>query len=284
MRFFALLLLVTLGMMNGARAQSAATDVATPAFEVATVRQSSSDQSGGIALNPSRFRARHLTLRAMIMFAYQINTDSQLSGGPPWMTTAFYDVTAKAEPTKVEEIAKLPMDQQVVQLRVMLQSLLADRFALKLSTHTEELPAYALVITKGGSKLKESEPAPADPANPPLAGSNGAPPAPTTPGPKPLLGYTGQNTVTATNASMDLLIGWLARQPEVAGRIVVDKTGLHGKYDFVLDGVPPIKSTEEWTGASVFTLIQEQLGLKLLAEKASAKVLVIEHAEPATVN
>ena len=286
MRTFAVILLATLSLTLGAQAQAASTESPRLAFEVATVKLAPSDGPGGIILTPANFRVRRFTLAFMIKFAYQINSDAQLTGGPSWINSTTYDVTAKADDAKIAELSNLPFNDQLTQMRQMLQTLLADRFALKLSSHVEDLPAFTLVVAKGGPKIAETEAPPPPPSTPPAADlMHAGPPPPPPPGSgKTSFGYTGQNTVTARNAGMDLLAGWLSHQPDVNGRIVVDKTGLRGKYDYVIQGVQPPKAAEEWTGASIFTLLQEQLGLRLQPDKVPTRVFTVEHAEQPSAN
>ncbi len=245
-------------------------------------------------LEPSNFTMKHFTLKALIRFAYQIGNNAQLAGGPAWMNTTYFDVTAKPEPAKIEELDTLPPAQRMQQIRLMLQSLLADRFALKTTMRTEQLPAYGLVVAKGGSKMQEVEAGAALPAKAPailpLATALAPPPPPPPSGAQASaggfmrFGYTDKNRITASNAPMSVVVSWLSGQPEIGGRLIVDETGLTGKYNFVLDGVPPSRPTEDWSGASVFTLMREQLGLTLRPEKAPTQVLVVEHAEPASAN
>jgi len=132
------------------------------------------------------------------------------------------------------------------------QSLLADRFKLKVHFETREQPAFALVVAKGGSKL-----------------------SPAKPGETTQLSASANET-TGTAVTLDQFVHSPLLRPE--GRIVIDQTGLTGAYDFTIkgeDGADP---------ASFFTLIQEQLGLKLVPTKAPTEVIVIDHIERPTEN
>jgi uncharacterized protein (TIGR03435 family) len=152
----------------------------------------------------------------------------------------------------------------------MEQSLLADRLKLKVHWETREMPVYQLVRAKGGPKLKETT----DPAH-----------ASTTMGP----------TVRAKAMPMHVLIDILEGASDVGGRVVIDKTGLAGLYDFSLKWAPMqtsaapggsdgIASTPAAEGPSLFTAIEEQLGLKLVATRGPVQVLVIDHIEQPSEN
>jgi uncharacterized protein (TIGR03435 family) len=196
------------------------------------------------------------------------------------------------------ELQKMPQEQRSQQIRLMVQALLADRFKLKATRQTKELPVYALVVAKGGVKMKE---APAPPPNP-----SGAPPPLPTPGSAPRPGMimmTGRGEVTGTAVPVASIANILSRQPETGGRVVIDKTGLTGNYDWSLkwtpesggpmgggpggpggpgggDSAPP----PDASGPSFFTAIQEQLGLKLESQKAPVEVVVIDHIEEPSAN
>jgi uncharacterized protein (TIGR03435 family) len=253
-----------------------------PSFEVATIKPSPSDTTGtNMMLAPARFKISHITIRELMKFAYNIRSDDQLTNGPAWIKTSYFDVTAKADQATVDELAKLPVERRVVALRLMTQSLLAERLKLQLHSITESLPVYELVVAKGGSKLTEISP-------PPVTTSS---PTPAAPAPKPLMiGYTGKNQLTANDIGIGMLAEWLGRQAEIGNRPVIDKTGLNGKYDFVLNGVAePRASSSPGPGAeegslSLFTILPEQLGLRLVPTKQPTEVLVIDTIEQPTEN
>jgi uncharacterized protein (TIGR03435 family) len=108
------------------------------------------------------------TIKEVIEFAYDIKSDNRLSGGPNWINSEKYDIEAKEEDSPVERLEKLPADQYIGPVRLMVQGLLADRFKLKVRCETKELPVYALVLAKNGPKLKQTavNPTAADGANP----------------------------------------------------------------------------------------------------------------------
>ena len=247
----------------------------TPAFEVATIRPNKDIQPGfRIDLLPSDFNANGGSVKDLVEFAYNVNSPEQIQGElPAWTSSRHFDIHAKASETEIARINKLPAMEQVSELRLMLQSLLADRFHLKVSFKTADLPVYALIVAKGGPKFSEVH---VDPLPPP-----GTPPRPGAHIPR--FGKTGANQYTATAWDMSSTADILSSFDEVAHRVVVDETGLKGHYDFVLNGVS-IGPSPGATTTSIFTALKEQLGLELVPRKAPVEVLVIDGVEPPSEN
>jgi uncharacterized protein (TIGR03435 family) len=159
-------------------AQSEATAGANPpSFEVASVKHHAGHE--GMTFldgpDPSRYTMTNATAKMLIEFAYDIK-DFQLSGGPSWIESDRFDVDAKVDDSTASQIRHLPHAQQEARKDLMLRSLLADRFNLKVTRETKELPAYAIVVAKGRSKLTEAPPPPlpgTSPGPPPLAPARG---------------------------------------------------------------------------------------------------------------
>jgi uncharacterized protein (TIGR03435 family) len=211
-------------------------------FEVASVKLA---PAGGMtAISPpgaAKFSAMNVSLDVLIGMAYGIDS-RRISGRPGWFDSQMYDVIAKPEG---------PGGLSYEQMRPMLQQLLADR--LKLAIHREKKPApgYALVVAKGGPKLKKS------------AGESDK-------------RYILPRGLLCNNATLELLAGMLAGP---AGRPVVDKTGIAGNYDIELRYAP--ESAGDTTLPSLFTALEEQAGLKLEAAKVEVEMVVIDHVERA---
>ena len=229
-------------------------------FEVATIKPSNPDVPGiGINFQEHQFSTHNTTLNFLIKFAYGLNA-RQIVGGPAWLDTERYDVVAKPEGE-----ASLTMRQ----LRPMVQRLLEDRFKLAYHREQRELPVYALVVGKNGSRLKTSQ---GDPNGLPDVQVKGA----------------RALTISATNSSMTALAAVL--QMSFVDRPVVDHTGLAGKYDFDLSFTPDQAlsasslSDDPNAPPGLFTAIQEQLGLKLEAVQAPAEALVVDHIERPSEN
>jgi uncharacterized protein (TIGR03435 family) len=215
----------------------------------------------------------------MIVQAYGVRP-YQISGGPSWLTSDFYDVEAKMEPSVADALKTLGPDQLKLARQQMLQALLADRFALKAHTETKDGPVYFLVVGKNGFRMQDAKPD----AALQLAGPDGG-------------GLTGvirleRGTGDGTKAiATSVNIPYLTRYfSQLLRRPVLDKTGLTGIYDFTLDFVPDAGQTPATTnaddntlppdpGASIFTAVQQQLGLKLDPGRGPVETLVIDHVE-----
>jgi len=211
----------------------------------------------------------NMTLKEMIALAWRV-MPFQISGGPAWLDTLHYDVIAKPE-------AK----PQQTQIPLMIQALLADRFQLLLHRGTKALPVYALVMArkdgKPGSGLTEPNPANCRQRDPPVL---------------PCIDMTlGPVGLTAANMPVRDLAPALSR---LLGRTVVDKTGLTQRFDMkaewtadeTLGQPPPGAATPaaSLATASIFTAFQEQLGLKLEAQRGMVEMLIIDRAEKPSEN
>ena len=238
---------------------------AAQSFEVASIKpNAANDHRVMIGLQPGgRFFATGINTRLLIGQAFNVR-DFQILSGPAWLATDRFDINAKAEGSG-EQI-------KPEQLRPMLASLLAERFQLKYHEETREMPVYTLVAAKGGPKLTKSEV---------QTGTN--------PGPRTRM-QMGRGLINAKGATMAMLANQLSNQ---VGRHVIDKTGIEGNYDIELHWTPepgqgfgsggPVPppppgavSGAGGDGPTLFTAVQEQLGLRLESAKGPVKVIVIE--------
>jgi uncharacterized protein (TIGR03435 family) len=280
--------------------QLQASDGSPLTFEVASVKKHPPEngQKEGITLGGTdvgRYRASNVTAKMLIARAYDVN-EFQIAGGPSWINSERWDIEAKVDASLAAELQKLSRQQQQAQQDLMLRSLLLDRFALKVTRGTKEGTVFALVVAKGGPKLKEVAPpdpqaAPAQPSAPILPGrSSGA-----APGQALIMMNGGSGLVTM--ASNAVPIADLANQLSMQfGQQILDRTGLKGTYEYKLqfaaqgdlglDGVPLSPSGErpESAAPSVFTALQEQLGLKLETTKGQIATITIDHIEEPTAN
>src|SRR5208337_1943145 len=280
---------VVFGLLNipQGRAQSPQkTGAPSPSFDVASIKPNRSGELNiSFGFQPGRFIANGTTVKQLIALAYNVR-DLQVSGGPSWIDSERYNIEAKEPDSVAEELPKLPPAQRGEQLRLMVQSLLADRFKLKLSRETKELPVYALVVAKNGPKLQEAKPGDTYPNG--IKGPDGRPA-----GGAGMM-RMGPGQLTGQGLPMASLAHLLSEQ---LGRTILDQTELKGKYDFTLqwtpdqslagmpmgpeggkpgtDNAPPPESS----GPSIFTAIQEQLGLKLESTKGPVEIIVIDHVE-----
>ena len=246
-------------------------------FEVASIKPNKSgDPNVMLMFKPNGFSATNAPLHEVIRLAYQV-PDFQMSGGPLWINSERYDIEAKVDSSAAEQLRQPDQDQH----RQMLQSLLQDRFKLKVHWETKELPIYALTVAKNGFKLHEAKPDDTYPDGIKDEAGVG----------RAGLMRMGPGRITAQGLPMNTFVRLLSQQ---LGRTVLDKTALTGNYDVELqwtpDNIPASfigpdgKPTPEISGPSVFTAIQEQLGLKLESQKGPVEVLVIDHVQPASAN
>jgi uncharacterized protein (TIGR03435 family) len=249
-QFFIVVVVMTSGIAGVPNArplmgQTAApvTSMKTVAFEVASIKTTS---SGAFAISPyglERFSIRSASLTLLISLAYGVS-DAQILGGADWRSSEYYDVTAKAD-----DGVTLTYDE----LRPRLQELLARRF--KLATHRElkPLPGYALVAASGGPRLKISKTE------------------------SPTLGSIVANGLRAPSISMDSFAAMLAGP---VGRPVINETGLSGNYEIALSYAPAAVADSPLP--SIFTALQEQLGLKLESRTVPVESIVIDRVERPT--
>ena len=251
---------------DAALAQSAAPGTAaTPAksadlpgaYDVISVRPHKEDKSGVGShwqSNPAGFSA-NVPLRSLITSAYNVIMPDQVSGLPGWADTENFDVEAKLDPENAEAIGKLHGDDRRNQHALLMKALLADRFKMQAHVEVRELPVYNLVIAKTGLKMKGVSP---DQPS----------------------GYSmGMGNIKSEGMPIAGLVGSLSH---LAGRLIIDKTGLPGKYQ--------VNLTWAWnddpnsSAPSLFTALQEQLGLKLEPAKAPVDIVVIDHIERPSEN
>jgi uncharacterized protein (TIGR03435 family) len=235
---------------------------------------------------PDGFSATNVNLRQLIANAYDVK-DDQIFGGPDWIGSKSYDIQAKVTGTDPSDPHQLTKAQRTQAM----QALLADRFKLAVHTETKEASLYVLTVAKGGPKLTASKPsdAPALPPNlPPGAVVRNYP----TDGPPRggTMRMSGPGNLTVTAMTMPQFATMLSSQLH---RTIVDQTGLTGTYDFTLQWTPDNLSTSpaggdaqapDPTGPTIYTAVQEQLGLKLESTKGPVKTVVIDHIEPPSEN
>jgi len=219
---------------------------------------------------PDGYSVGNDTLKDLIMDAYNVKWDT-IVGGPDWIGTTGYDIDAKVTPAADAPPPKLTRAQR----KQMIQSMLADRFKLIVHNETKDAPIYELQLAKSGSKLPESTPN--DGFAKGIKGPDGNP-AP--------IGYPvmlGRGRLFGQAVTIDSLIDYLKQELK---RPVVDKTGLTGKYDLSLQWTPDntLADSPLAGGPSIFTAVQEQLGLKLTSTHGPVKTLVIDHVEPPSPN
>jgi bla regulator protein blaR1 len=261
---------------------------ALPSFEVASIKPGDpSERSRGFGSpDPSRFRVINMTARGMIAFVYGLK-DFQLTGGPEWANSKQYTIDAKVEDSIAKSMEGMSRSERQQQERMMLHSLLIERFKLQVSYVTKEEPEYALVVAKGGPKLTPTA---------------WVPPTPDSPGAKALPGkgahlLLNNGEISAVDQPVSGLADLLAFMPEMEGHLVVDHTGITGNYDYTVKfssaaldqkfaqeaGAPPPANPYD-SGPSIFTALEEQLGLKLEMTRGPVEIYTIEHIEEPSEN
>ena len=287
------------GTRNSVEAQEQKSPAAAPAyeFEVATIKPAPprADRGGAAGfISDDTYRARNFSFRLILRGAYGKwgGGDALVTGGPSWLDSEMYDVTAKLDPSVVQALSKLKPDERKLEQERILQRLLADRLKLQIHTEIKELPVYLLTVAKNGPKLQEAKPGDPDPDKAFPYADKFAGGAKT--GEIYLVGGGSPGAMTLTLYGVGASTFALARQLTVfAGQNVLDKTGLTGSYDFALkysmgamrrasedgaDGVVPTASDPSGV-PDLFAAVQQQLGLKLVSGKGPVETIVIDHVE-----
>jgi uncharacterized protein (TIGR03435 family) len=240
---------------------------ADPSFDVATIKPNDSGATRmmQLTLNGRNFRTRASSVGDLISFAYEVQM-KQIVGAPEWLNKDRYDIDAVPD----QEGAASPQ-----QLRIMIQKLLADRFKLTFHHEKRELSAYVFTVGKNGTKLTPTESKSSLPGINSRAGSDGL-------------------TLNMANATVGDFTGFL--QIMVLDRPVVDRTGVAGRFDYKITFTPddsqfhgnppklPEKTGNVEAAPSLFEAIQQQLGLKVDAEKTPVDVIAIDHVEKPSEN
>jgi uncharacterized protein (TIGR03435 family) len=291
------LAIITLFALSCGRIFAQAADTIT--FEAASVKPFAEGtpimMSGGLggpgSDDPGRINCEYTTLKMLLMRAYKVKSDEIF--GPGWLESAHFNITAK-----------LPEGATKEQVPVMFRNLLAERFKVVLHHENRALPAYSLTVAKGGLKIKESAQAPSVPAADDAQaggrlpiGKDGFPvlrPGTTAGGPITLF-RQGQARLQASHTTLAALAEALTQQ---LGRVVIDETGLGGRYDITLNWTPeatepggrPRQAASAGTGdiasqeagtpdTNLYAAVEQQLGLKLISKKTIRDTIVIDRAE-----
>ena len=240
---------------------------ANPSFEVATIKPSPPNKPGkGFGFRGGHFMTRNTNVNDLIAFAYGLHA-KQIIDAPPWFGIDLYDIEAKPD-TEGRPNQK--------QMQTMVQKLLTDRFQLKFHHDKRELSVYVITVASGGPKLTKTTSAPNDPS---------------------AFFFRALGDLTVRNQSMADFATWM--QSGVMDKPVVDQTGLTDKYDFQLKWTPDESQFGQFRGTgtvvppppddpkappSLYTAIQEQLGLKMGPAKVPDDVIVIDHVEKPSEN
>jgi uncharacterized protein (TIGR03435 family) len=238
---------------------------ASAGFEVSTVKANKSGEPGSSSdLRDGRFTATNVVLKNLMQYqAYGI-PESRIVGGPKWLGSERFDIAAKLDGATADRLHTLSRAERRQELQKMFQQLLADRFQLVVHWETRELPIYALVAARNGPTLAASKAAEGD-------------------------SHTSahDNQLDAQGVTLTEVAATLTQElSQELGRVVVDRTGVTGRYDLSLHWTPAAAegAAAADSGPSIFTAVQEQLGLKLESARGPVQVLVIDRAEMPSAN
>jgi len=241
---------------------------ADPGLDVATIKPSQPGAQGkGFGFRGTHFRTFNTNVNDLIAVAYGVHA-KQIVGAPDWLGTDLFDI---------DGVPDVPGRPNIKQMGLILQKLLADRFALKFHHEQRELSVYAIEVGAGGPKMKVTKAGPNDQQG---------------------FGFRGLGDLIVANMTMKEFATWM--QSSVMDKPVVDQTGLTDRYDFTLKWTPDDSQFAQFRGAvapqpppagdnpnappSLYTAMQEQLGLKFSATKAMDDVIVIDHIEKPSAN
>ena len=219
----------------------------------------------------SRFEATNFPIKALLQIAY--GYDAPVVGAPDWVAKTFYNIQARSEEAADARLAQLTMNEVRLEKRNAIRALLAERLSLKTHLETRNTAIYYLVVDKGGVKM-QAVPPPQPPAD------GGAPP------PRPPTDIRAHGSrqgleLVGSNTPMRGLTGALASMVEAP---VIDKTGLTGIYNYTLQFGREWSERDPDSWPSIFTAVQEQLGLKLDAAHESMPNLLVDHITKPTEN
>jgi len=288
LRLYLPAMLFVVGMGSGVPLVAQSTKPVAPKFDVASIKPSTGCVAeagrgrGGVARStPGRFYRSCATLIEFIQTAYNLGPSgvrrgdwpASATGGPDWVKSELFTIEAKADGTPDIGIMNGPM----------MQSLLEDRFKLKIRREARDIPVYTLTIAKGGAKL---QPFKAGTCKPWDFAHYASPPDPSLNPCMPQRTLKGQNEVFDVKG---MTIGDFCKLPPLSrlDRRVIDKTGLGGMFNFNLEiasdepgeeGRGGQEHANDLAGPSIFTAVEQQLGLKLTATKGPGEFLVIVSA------
>jgi uncharacterized protein (TIGR03435 family) len=263
----AVFITVTTGLTQTPQApQSPRTTAAPPTFDVVSIKPAKPGcVTVQIGPSPDGFHLQCIPLSALIRYAYGYGAfnDERVLGEPNWIQSTAYDIDAKVDASDADAFNQLTIEQRAS----MLQAPLKSRFQLAVHHETKDLPVYALILAKGGPKLKESDPNDATTKT------------------LPTMRMRGHGKLEAHHCSIKEMLSFLS---PLQGRTIVDRTGLTGNYEFTLTWAPDTMRSdapvEDEARPSIFTAFQEQLGLRLESQKAPQDVLVIDHVQKPSEN
>lgn len=239
------------------------------AFDTVSVRRNNSpDRSSSFHPSPDGLLMTNVTVKQLILLAFSPADPRLISGQPGWVDSTRFDFVAKLDDDTFAALQKLPPAERSEARKRMMQQILFDRFNLKVHHEKKDIPAYALVEAKGGSKLKEADP------NLPANSRSGTL-------------RVGDGDLSGHAVPIPRLASGLSAAVD---RQVLDQTGLTAKYDITLKWLPEREALNQQDNgakgsrASIFTALQEQLGLRLEPTHAEFDTIIVDQIEMPTDN
>jgi uncharacterized protein (TIGR03435 family) len=246
-----------------------------PQFDVVSIKPAPPDVTNWkVQFDPGTMSIQNRSVFQILKYAYDLKSDSQLLSLPEWAKTEHFDIQGKEDEDLAKHLEALPTPQYVALCKQLVREVLKDRFHLAVHSTSIEAPIFSLTVAKSGAKVK------------PYMATDG----------KTFRGFLGPNgKLEARGASMHFLADRISAMPEAGGRVVVDNTGMTGEYSWTLRWTPerlgPAQATGGDTSAdsaddapTLFTALEEQLGLKLSRQKGSISALVVDQIERPTAN
>lgn len=255
---------VSLATAPGSALQAASPTQGPPQFDVAAIHPHIPEPHAHNSIWSSpfdgHFKAENMSVVMLIHWAYEM-PETRILDAPKWAASTYFNIEAKADPAIDQQLHNLSADVGRKLKESMVQALLADRFKLVTRAETREMPIYTLVVAKGGAKLGDIK-------------SDGT-----------TINYGRDHLEVQGPNSTALLAEVLSKQ---VGRPVIDQTGISGRYDLTLKWTPDDNDSAGTIGSnlppSIFTALEEQLGLKLVPQKGPVQVLIVDHVEMPSKN
>jgi len=248
----------------------------TLTFDVATIRPAQPpDATFHVSVSSpphsSRFEVTNLPIKTLLQIAYGF--DAPVVGAPDWVANTFYTIQARSDEAADARLARLTDNEVRLEKRNAIRAMLAERFGLKTHLETRNTSIYNLVVVKGGVKMQVVPP-------PPPLDNGEAPPVPR---PADVRAHGSQHGLefVGSNASIRAIAGALSSMVEAP---VIDQTGLTGTYNYTLQFGRDWSDHDPDSWPSIFTAVQEQLGLKLETAHESVPNLVVDHITKPTEN
>lgn len=226
------------------------------AFDVVSIKLFKSDTPSRSITDSRDIFSTNVPVASLMQYIFNMPMPGQISGFPDWAGSEQYQIDAKIDDETLAALHKLPDSEADRQHRDMLIAILTDRFGLKYHHETKDLPVYELTVAKGGAKLTKADT-------------------------KSISVMSNRGSIKASGIELSDLSKRLSK---TLGRPIIDKTNMPGRFDLQLTWSPDEDPSNGDNGPSIFTALQEQLGLKLVSAKAPVDTIVVDSLTRPTVD